>query len=84
MCELAGESPRSGLGLRPWRAGAERAPVRSWKASQPRSHSGMPPLGLPILDSALPSPLIPCWGALPQSKQPVMINSTDTRAFFPN
>ena len=55
------EASGPGLGL-PGTLGAgvcvcvESAPARGWKASQPHSHSSMPPLGLPILDSALPSP----------------------------
>lgn len=31
-----------------------------------------------------PLPPIPCWGALHEGKEPVMINFTDTLAFLPN
>lgn len=78
-----GKDPSPGLGP-PGTLGMENAPVRRWKASQPHCHSRMPPLGLAVLDSALPSLAIRCWGALHEGKQPVMINSTDTLAFLPN
>lgn len=62
----------------------ENAPVRCWKASQPHCYSRMSPLGFNVSDSALPLPPIPCWGALHEGKEPVMINFTDTLAFLPN
>ena len=79
--------PSRGL---PGTLGMENAPACPCQAFQPHCASRMPPLGPPVLDSALPSapappPILLGWGwGAREGKQAVMINSTDTLTFFPN